>query len=151
MNVDTSILTEILEDLKTGRAWLRQDRFHEILYARGITQKDLAGRLGGSEKTVSKWRNHNQGISPIHLVMLVHILDVEPSTLVEPLPSNCAVKEVLWSNKVEIAKRQHHKEVKEVVIITRGMPHFFQGPVIPEFSFDEVHRVEGWSPLEIAW
>ena len=49
------------------------DRLTELRSAKGFTQKELATRLGVSDKTVSKWEN---GISEPDLTMLIKLAEL---------------------------------------------------------------------------
>ena len=70
--------------------WLNGEKVKNLTRIRGLTQDELAGKIGVARQTVCQWLNHKQHIAPRNLMMLAGELRCSPSDIVEDAPLFCA-------------------------------------------------------------
>ena len=88
---------------------------------RGMTQKELAGKLNVSDKTVSKWEKGQSSPDTVKLIQLAELLDVEVEYLatgIKPEPKSVVL------NVVETVER-----VEEKVVVKEVIRHVKRKPV----------------------
>ena len=52
--------------------------------AKGLTQKDLADKLGVSSQLVWEWENTNKPIKPVYLYAICHVTGFSPDDILLP-------------------------------------------------------------------
>ena len=56
----------------------------EWMEHRGISDEQMAGRIGVARETVTRWRTHQHRLNPEKIAALAHALDIEPEELWRP-------------------------------------------------------------------
>ncbi|OBY90998.1 DNA-binding protein [Pseudomonas sp. AU11447] len=67
------------------------ERLIQVLAARGLSQVELAGLVGVSPATISKWKNGQQAPEAEALASLSKATDVSPEWFTRPLPERCSL------------------------------------------------------------